>query len=110
MPKRRREIRKEVEWEFLTFPVFFAFLAGVFVTGFLTYASGGLLFYPLFLISLLGVSFGLAHTLTHHLARSRAARRREKEDEEERERAALEVRAARDEVAHRIRPRRRRRA
>jgi hypothetical protein len=58
------------DWRWRTFPVFFAFVIGVFVMGLL--AGVPVLAQVLFFASLAGLGFGMAHILTRQiLARRR---------------------------------------
>jgi hypothetical protein len=88
MAKRRKD-GAEVEWDFFSFPVFFAFALGAFLA---------VLLYPfgivIFVLSLFGVSFGIAHIAGHTFRKRSADRRRQREEEDERERRALAARAA----------------
>jgi Flp pilus assembly protein TadB len=81
MPKKRRRRRPQTAtgqaeeqprqgWEWRTFPVFFAFAAGLFIASFVApvFPVNVVVFY----VSLAGVAFGLAHILTRWLAVRRA--------------------------------------
>jgi hypothetical protein len=100
MSKRQPKttVRPPVEWNFVSFPTFFAFMAGLFIaTMLITVEVGGyagILQQVIMIVSLFGVSFSLAHTVTHHVNKRRAERSRGKAEEEERERRALAARAA----------------
>ena len=62
--------RAAPDWRWRTFPVFFAFVVGVFVMGLL--AGVPVLAQVLFFASLAGLGFGVAHILTRQvLARRR---------------------------------------
>jgi hypothetical protein len=104
MSRGRRQGRRDIEWEFFTFPVAFAFACGALLAT---------LLYPLgffvFIISLFGVSFGMAHMFTHWWRRRTTDRRIAKEEEAERERRALAARAAAAQAGEAASPRRRRR-
>jgi len=70
---RRVEARKPLaQWNWRTFPVLFAFVAGVVVMG-LAGMAGPTLFAVVFFAGLFGVAFGLAHIVTRVIF----ARRRE---------------------------------
>ncbi len=104
MSRRGRPQKPLAEWNFRTFPVLFAFALGALLAT---------LLYPValivFILSLFGVSFGVAHMLSRWL-RERTVRQREAQaDEAERERRALATRAAREREAEGAAPERRRR-
>ena len=96
----------DVIWEFFTFPVYFGAAGAAFLTCLL------LLFipwYPLFLISLAGFSFAVAHWVFTG-GRKRGIRRKlQRAEEEEIERRVLAERAARDAAGETSRRSRRRR-
>jgi len=48
------------QWEWRTFPVFFAFMLGIVVMGLVAPTPLGLIFY----VGLFGVAYGVAHILT----------------------------------------------
>ena len=89
MSRQQKEPKSEIEWNFYSFPVAFAFFFGAFVA---------VLLYPLgffvFFISLFAVSFGTAHILGRWWRRRVITRARTKADENERERRALAARAS----------------
>ena len=95
-PSQKRQAEPP-EWNFFTFPVLVGVVGGTFFTSIaIAFAAGG--FYTqmqqiLWYISLLGMSFCLAHVFTRQLSRFRGERKREREDEAERERRALAARA-----------------
>jgi hypothetical protein len=108
--RRKREIKQrpaDLEWDFFSFPTYFAFALGSLIAT---------LLYPLglfvFIISLFGTSFGVAHIMSHWWQRRVTQKRRERADEEERERRALAARSAAslDNEAQSRRRRRRRNA
>jgi hypothetical protein len=79
------------DWEFYTFPVAFAFVAGAFIAIFLaSLIPYGLLF----VVTLFGTSFGVAHILSRLMRRRTLDRRRQADEEHERERRALAAREA----------------
>jgi hypothetical protein len=106
MAKRRKDPKENIEWNFVSFPVFFAFFLGAFLA---------VLLYPfglvVFVISLFGVSFGVAHMISHWFHRRSLDKRRQRDEEDERERRALAARAlnAREGEAASVARRRRRR-
>ena len=65
-------------WRWRTFPVFFAFVCGIFATAVLLIATAGYAFWPLFVVSGAGMGYGLAHVFTHRIAGQRAQRRGER--------------------------------
>ena len=77
MPRSRHrqpfEAPATTGWQWRTFPVFFAFVCGVFLMG-LSVTLGENVFGILFLVSLAGMGFGLAHILTRQIALRRAQR------------------------------------
>ena len=88
MARRRRQDDREIEWDFFSFPVLFGFSLGAFIAT-LLYPLGQIVF----VVSLFGVSFGVAHIFTHWLRRRSLDRARQRAEEEERERRALAARA-----------------
>jgi hypothetical protein len=91
---RRRPAASEEGFE-ARFPVLFALAAGSFGTLFLVFVSGGLLFFPLWIVSMGAFSFCVIHWVSGSLRRNRERRAQDAADEEERERRALAARAAR---------------
>ena len=90
--RRRRQARQrpaDLEWDFFSFPTYFAFAVGALV---------GTLLFPIglyvFIIALFGTSFGVAHILSHWWQRRITNKRKQREEEEERERRALASRSA----------------
>src|SRR3990172_8400351 len=79
MPRRHRQVpappSASTGWQWRTFPVFFAFVCGVFIAG-LAAGIGNTPFSILFLASLAGMGFGLAHILTRQIALRRVPRLR----------------------------------
>ena len=88
--RRRPEVRLEKEWDFLSFPVWYAFAAGLFAGIVLAVAGLSILLYP----ALFAFSFGNAHIVSHWFRRRVLDRRRDREEEAERERRALAARSA----------------
>ena len=86
--RRRQTPRAEVEWDFFSFPTYFAFALGALIAT---------LLYPLglfvFIIALFGTSFGVAHIMSHLWQRRVTQKRRQREVEDERERRALLARS-----------------
>lgn len=103
MARRRRQPRREVQWDFFSFPVAFAFACGALLA---TLLIGAGLFTIVWVLSLFGTSFGVAHIFSHWIRRRTQERRRAREEEAERERRAL---AGREAAAAEGPPRRRRR-
>jgi hypothetical protein len=105
MAKRRKDGGKQVEWDFFSFPVLFAFALGAFISS-LLYPFGQLVF----IFSLFGVSFGIAHIISHWFRRRALDKQRARDEEAERERRALAARNlnARQAEAASVRRRRRR--
>jgi hypothetical protein len=94
MAQRRRNENQEKEWDFFSFAPLFAFTCGAFLATMLLFLSQGLLFLPIWVLSMFGASFGLAHIISHQLRKRTLDRRVQAEEEEERERRALAARAA----------------
>jgi hypothetical protein len=103
--RRRPQSPQPGEWNFRTFPVYFAFAAGMFVAVLLAPYLYGILF----VLSLFGLSFGVAHMISHTFRKRSRAQAQARADEEERERRALAARAARAQEAAGQEPGRRRR-
>jgi hypothetical protein len=101
--------RHIAEWNFRTFPVFFGFCLGAFLATLIL--ADAELASVLFIVSLFGVSFSIAHIIGHTLRRRGLDRAVEHEEEMERERRALAARnaASLEGESHSIRRRRRRR-
>ena len=98
MARERQRRGGAPRWEFYTFPVFFAFMAGVFVAGTLISFEGGgvagVVHLALNFLGTLGVSFGVVHLVRGQLARRREERERERAEEDARERRVLAAREA----------------
>src|SRR5574342_203504 len=88
--RRRDQIKREIEWDFFSFPVGYAFAAGLFIGITLAVAGLSILLYP----ALFAFSFGNAHIVSRWFRRRVLDRRREREEEAERERRALAARSA----------------
>lgn len=106
--RRRRQQGEEVEWDFFSFPVYFAFAAGALTVILLApFVPAGILF----VLALFGTSFGMAHIISHWFRRRVSEKRRQQQEEEERERRALEARQSaalgNEQTSHRRRRRRR---
>ncbi len=103
MPAKRRQPKDKtnIEWDFFSFPVLFAFSFGT-LLGFLLFGIS-ISFQPLafvtFVASLFGTSYCTAHVISHWVSNKRDSKKREKQDEDERERRALSARAARAEAS-----------
>jgi hypothetical protein len=88
--RRDRQTQTEAEWNFRSFPTYFAFALGAFISTILVpYVS-----LPILVISLFGVSIGIAHMMTRYFRHRGLDRARQREEEDERERRALAARAA----------------
>jgi len=113
MARRRRPepSGQQADWNFRSFPTFFGFACGALTATLLLLLTGGALVFVVWLVSLFGVSFGVAHIIGHTLRRRGLDRAIEHEEEMERERRALAARdaAALEGESHSIRRRRRRR-
>ncbi len=101
MPNKKREQeRGPVEWDFFSFPVFFAFCVGLLISSYAISielgGSAGIVHTVLSLGSLFGVTFSIAHIATSVWRRGRVNRARAREEEAERERRALAARARRE--------------
>ena len=91
--RRRAAPRQPPEWNFNSFPTYFAFAAGVFVASFLIAAFN--FYIDLLLIpSVFVVSYGIIHISTTAVLRSRRRRAEARAEEEERERRIYAARAA----------------
>ncbi len=88
--RRRQTPKAEVEWDFFSFPTYFAFAAG----GLVATVLFPLAPIVLFVIFLFGTSFGTAHAMSHWWQGRVTNKRRERAEEEERERRALLARSA----------------
>lgn len=88
--RRRQTPRAEVEWDFFSFPTYFAFAVGGLVA---TLFSS---LHPLafFVIFLFGTSFCTAHAMSHWWQRRVTNKRKQREEDDERERRALAARSA----------------
>jgi hypothetical protein len=87
---------RPADWDFFSFPTFFAFAAGMFIGSILIFSGLGPI---IFTGSLFLFSFGLAHIVTRQFARHRLEQREERAAEDERERRALAARARQAELA-----------
>jgi len=84
MPRKRRRrtsatttapaFRTTAGWRWLSFPVFFAFVCGVFLMGLLSVERGNTVGVVVFYVALFGVAFGAAHIATRWLAEWRMRR------------------------------------
>jgi len=109
--RAERQPRPDLEWDFWSFPTYFAFAGGglIAILLFAFLASLGLQA-VVFVIFLFGTSFCTAHVLSHWWQRRVTDKRRQREQEDERERRALAARSAaalENEQASRRRRRRR---
>jgi hypothetical protein len=86
--------REVSDWNFRSFPVFFGFACGAFIATLLILLTNGALGNILWIVSLFGVSFGLAHIVGHTLRKRSLDRAVAREEEEERERRAYAARQA----------------
>jgi hypothetical protein len=86
MPSRRKkDPQRNVEWNFVSFEAAFAFSIGAFLAVLLAPLAYGIVF----IISLFGVSFGIAHIVSHFARRKMLDRRLQRAEEDERERRAV---------------------
>jgi hypothetical protein len=94
VPSRKRRQQKEPprDFDFFRYEVWFALAAGSLLACILVITLP--VFFIVFLLSTLGVSWGLTHLLGRWMARGRNDRRLSREEEEERERRALANRQA----------------
>jgi len=107
---RRRNARagnEDVEWNFFSFPTYFAFFGGM-LFGFLFLVISG---FPdaVFVISLFGTSLCTAHAISRWFRKRGIDKRLQRAEEDERERRALAARAANALEGEAASPRRRRR-
>jgi hypothetical protein len=86
--RRPQSPQKDVEYDFFSFPVLFAFALGALTVFPLIVLFG----YYAFLVALFGTSFGVFHLISHTVQRRVIEKRRRQADEEERERRALAAR------------------
>jgi hypothetical protein len=87
--RRGRTERKDLEWDFLSFPTYFAFLAGMLLAVLLLPIA------PIvFVVSLFGTSFCAAHAISRWFRNRTVDKRLQRAEEDERERRALAARAA----------------
>ena len=106
MARRAQKPRREdLEWDFLSFPTYFAFFAGMLVAIPLIFILGQYLF----VIALFGTSFCTAHAISRWLRNRGIDKRLQRAEEDERERRALAARAANAMQGEAASPRRRRR-
>jgi hypothetical protein len=84
--KKRRE---DIEWDFLSFPTYFAFFAGMLLSVLLLPIAP-----VVFVVSLFGTSFCAAHAISRWFRNRSIDRRLQRAEEDERERRALAARAA----------------
>src|SRR5947207_15458211 len=104
---RRAQPRRPPEWNFNSFPTYFAFAAGALSAAVLILAG---FIYFVFLASLFGFTFGVIHIVTTAIIRSRRRSAESTAEEEERERRIYAARAAANaEIPAPPRKRRRRR-
>lgn len=92
-PLSAREIKtKDIEWNFMSFPVGYALAVGLFIGLILSTIPG--VFNVLFILAMFVFSFGNAHIIARWFRRRTLDRRRERDEEEEKERRVLAARAA----------------
>ncbi len=94
--RKAQSQREDIEFDFLSFPVYFGFALGGLSCFLLLILFGGIVRGPaaIFVIFLFGSSFGLAHAISHWMRRRTIAKRLQHADEDERERRALAAREA----------------
>ena len=92
MAKRRQpqDAKRDIEWDFISFPALFAFCFGVFIAAILA----PVVLLPVFYVGLFGVAFCTAHVISHWWRKRGIDRQRERDEEAERERRALAARSA----------------
>jgi hypothetical protein len=106
MARRRGQTqKKDVEWDFLSFPVYFGFFIGALVSFFAAAFAPGIVF----IVALFGVSFCTAHAISHWFRNRTIDKRLQRAEEDERERRALAAHAANAAEGEAQSPRRRRR-
>jgi hypothetical protein len=103
--RRRSREKQDIEWNFFSFPCLFTFSLGAFTTVLLFQFLAPILF----VVSLFGVSFCMAHIISRAVRNRTVAKHVEKAEEEERERRALAARAANAQAGEAASRRRRRR-
>ena len=101
--KQRR--REDIEWDFFSFPTYFAFFAGMLIAIPLIFILGQVLF----VVALFGTSFCTAHAISRWFRNRSIDKRMQRAEEDERERRALAARAANAMQGEAQSPRRRRR-
>jgi hypothetical protein len=97
--------REDLEWDFFSFPTYFAFFVGMLVASILVFIFGGYLF----IVALFGTSFCTAHAISRWFRNRGVDKRMQRAEEDERERRALAARAANAMQGEAQSPRRRRR-
>jgi len=90
MSRQKSDPKRDIEWNFYSFPVAFALCVGLFFGTLLAYPIGILIF----IVSLFGMSFGVAHIIGHWYRKRIVERKRQQADEDEKERRALAARVA----------------
>ena len=112
MSRQRRQTgqsRGESDWNFKTFPTYFAFASGIFLASLLVYLLPEV-WYLVFILALFGFSFGCVHIFTRLVVNKSRSRSLSRAEEDERERRIYAARAAANaENASPPRKRRRRR-
>jgi hypothetical protein len=96
MSRQRRQTgqsRGESDWNFRTFPAYFAFASGTFLASLLVYLLPQV-WYPVFILALFGFSFGCVHIFSRTIVRGRRSRAQTRAEEDERERRIYAARAA----------------
>ena len=107
---RRKSARtrgEDIEWNFFSFPTYFAFFGGMLFSFMVLVISG--LPDVVFIVSLFGTSFCTAHAISRWFRNRGIDRRLQQAEEDERERRALAARAANALEGEAASPRRRRR-
>jgi hypothetical protein len=106
MARRTQNKRREdLEWDFFSFPTYFAFFVGMLVSVLLVFILGQILF----VVALFGTSFCTAHAISRWFRNRSIDKRTQRAEEDERERRALAARAANAMQGEAQSPRRRRR-
>jgi hypothetical protein len=105
--RAQKQPKQDLEWNFASFPTYYAFFGGMLFSFFLLVATP--LGFFVFVASLFGVSFCTAHAFVRFMRNKTVDKRRQLAEEDERERRALAARAANALEGEAASPRRRRR-
>jgi hypothetical protein len=105
MRRRTKGPKGPVEWDFWSFPTYFAFFVGILIAPLLFAVLG----YFAFMGALFASSFCAAHVISRWWRNRSVDKRMQRAEEDERERRALAARAANAAEGEAQSPRRRRR-